>query len=227
MAKLRKHAKPVLERHSGSNGRRGEALQESDTLSIWTDGLELLDSALIVLADSDLLPGRDDSLIARGNALGTGLSYSRLALDGLRLELFPPAIRLVRDQFTIWRQVAAVRLSLAEPHTAERPRRRKKQLKKALKQLGSGPDADLAGLARSGSVALRAMSDRGFDAKSGPGCLASADTCALIARWGLIALGLLIHEARELGLMAGEWGTRVVAWETALSSWLESPPQSD
>src|SRR5687767_15113170 len=131
MAKLRKHAKPVLKRQSGINGRRQEPILGSDALSIWTGGLDLLESVLGMLSDANLRPGRDDLLIARGNALATGLSYSRLAHDGLVAELFPPVCRLVRDQLAIWHQLAALRLSPDKAIASDRPRRLKKLLRNA------------------------------------------------------------------------------------------------
>ena len=226
MAKLRKHAKTVLKRQNGSNGSRREPILGSDAQSIWSGGLELLQSALGMLSDANLRPGRDDSLIARGNALGTGLSYSRLALDGLVAELVPPACRLIRDQLTIWRQLAAIRLSPDEAIAFERPRRLKKLLRNALEQRGDGLDADLARLARDGSAALRALAACGPDNTKALVRHSTRETCAPAARWGLIALGLLVHEARELGVMAEEWRMKVAAWEESLGCWLQSPANS-
>jgi hypothetical protein len=226
MAKLRKHSKSVLKRQNGSNGRRREPILGRDALTIWSSGLDLLESALGMLSDANLRPGRDRSLIARGNALETGLGYSRLALDGLLAELCPPACRLIRDQLTIWRQVAAIRLSPDEALASVRPRRRKKLLRVTIEQLGNELDAELSRLARDGSVALRSL----------PGCetdtkvlarLSTGTKCAPAVRWGLIALGLLLHEARELAVMGSEWRTRVAAWEDSLGCWLQSPSSAD
>jgi hypothetical protein len=226
MAKLRKHSKSVLKRQNGSNGRRREPILGSDALTIWTSGLDLLEAALGMLSDANLRPGRDKSLIARGNALETGLGYSQLALEGLVAELFPPACRLIRDQLTTWRHVAAIRLSPDEVLGSDRPRRRKKRLRSVIERCGSGLDAELAGLARDGSAALRSL----------PGCetetkvlarLSTSTKCTPAVRWGLIALALLLHEARELGVMAGEWRTKVAAWEETLGCWLQSPSSAD
>jgi hypothetical protein len=226
MTKQRKHVKALLKRQNELNGRRREPILGRDALTIWISALDLLESALGMLSDANLRPDSDKSLIARGNELETGLGYSRLALDGLVAELFPPACRLIRDQLSIWQHVAAIRLSPDEALASVRPRRRKKLLRNVIEQHGNELDAELARLARDGSATLR----------SSPGCetdtkvlarLSTSTKCAPAVRWGLIALGLLLHEARELGVMGSEWRTRVAAWENSLGCWLQSPSSAD
>jgi hypothetical protein len=227
MAKQRKRAKAVLKRQNGSNGRGREPVLGREALSIWTGGLELLESALGMLSDAILLPGKDDSLIARGNALEAGVSYSRLALDGMTMELIPPASRLIRDQLTIWREVAAIRLLTEETPASDRSRRLKKLLRNAIEQRGGGLDAELFALAQDGSASLRDLRGCGNDVTQSRGRNSTRETCAPAVRWGLIALGLLLHEARELGVMASEWRTRVATWEDSLGCWLQSPSSAD
>src|SRR5687767_503630 len=105
MAKTRKRASPLSQRQNGLVGRSQDPILDADVVSIWTEGLDLLDAVLGMLSDANLRPGRDDSLISRGKALALGHTYSRQALNGLGAGLTQPACRLIRDQFRFWRQV--------------------------------------------------------------------------------------------------------------------------